>query len=166
MDLVELPAAAAVRHGLCIKSAIGDRSFGRSIIVSANPTKYTTRPASSGSRADGFSPSGSGSAVDPKTVGGGLRNPRSAGPRGGSLDAAQGPISNPSSSRASPIQSLYGRLFSRNRTCKSKTDRLLALRSPTRQHPGPPDVPARGGQGRRARRQDLRRGIFWRPDGV
>ena len=67
MDLVELPAAAAVRHGLCIKSEIGDCSFDRSIFVSTNPTKYTTRPASSGSRDGGFSPYGSGSAVDPKT---------------------------------------------------------------------------------------------------
>ena len=142
MDLVELPAAAAVRHGLCIKSAIGDCSFGRPIFVSANLTEYTTRPASSGSRADGFSPYGSGSSVDPKTARSILRNPRSAGPCGGSRDAAQRPISNPSSSRARPIQARYGHLFSRSRPDKSKTARLLALRSPTRQHPGPSDGPA------------------------
>ena len=116
MDLVELPAAAAVRHGLCIKSEIGDCSFDRSIFVSANPTKYTTRPASSGSRDGGFSPYRSGSAVDPKT-----------GPRPFEKSSFRGParrepgrrprayISNPLSSRARPTQARYGRLFSRDR---------------------------------------------------
>ena len=102
--------------------------------------------------------------LTPKPAGAGFGNPRSAGPRGGSRGADQGPLSNPSSSRARPTQARYGHLFSRSRPDKSKTVRLLALSSHARQHPGPPDVPARASQGRRARRPDLRRGIFLRPD--
>ena len=67
IDPVECPRQMRSAGGLCIKSEIGEFSAGRPIFVSANPTKYTTRPASSGSRVDGFSPYGSGSAVDPKT---------------------------------------------------------------------------------------------------
>ena len=44
MDLVELPAAAAVRHGLCIKSEIGDCSFGRSIFVFRKPHQIHDTP--------------------------------------------------------------------------------------------------------------------------
>ena len=44
MDLVELPAAAAVRHGLCIKSTIGDHPFGRSILVFRKPHRIHDTP--------------------------------------------------------------------------------------------------------------------------
>ena len=116
MDLVELPAAAAVRHGLCIKSEIGDCSFDRSIFVSTNPTKYMKLPASSGSRDGGFSPYGSRAVVDPKT------GPRQfekfsfrwpARREPGRRPKAYTP--NPLSSRARPTQARYGRLFSRDR---------------------------------------------------
>ena len=144
MDPVERPAAAADPPVACVSSPRSEivRSTGR-FSCSANPTEYTTRPASSGSRDGGFSPYGSGSAVDPKT-----------GPRQFEKSSIRWParrepgrrprayISNPWSSRARPTQARYGRLFSRNRPDKSKTVRLLALSSPARQHPGPPDVPA------------------------
>ena len=91
----------------------------------------------------GFAPYDPGFAIDPKT--GPRQFEKSSIRWPARLEPGRRPrayISNPWSSRARPTQVRYGRRFSRNRPDKSKTARLLALRSPTRQHPGPSDGPA------------------------